>query len=170
MRPVPLPLRMLGGALLAALIALSALLPLVTPGECASLIALGARGKPYAFGKDGPDSYDCSGLARSVCANFGVELVHSAQFVAYDEAYPTVEDPSRFLPGDLVFFDTVEDGDACDHVGFWIGMGRFVHASSSEGRVMVSRFDETWRSRCSWAKRVLPECARTDAWPFGERG
>lgn len=155
MKHTPLFFRLLGGVLLAALLAASCALPPLTRGECAALLALGERGKPYVFGKEGPDSFDCSGLTKRACAPLGAELVHSAKYVAYNDQYQTISDPARFIPGDLIFFDTVVDRDACDHVGIWLGMNRFVHASSSEGRVMISRFDEKWRSRYSWGKRIL---------------
>ena len=159
MKRTPLCLRLLGGALLIALLAASCALPPLTRGECAALIALGERGKPYVFGKEGPDSFDCSGLTKRACAPLGTELVHSAKYVAYDDQYETISDPARFIPGDLIFFDTVADRDACDHVGIWLGMNRFVHASSSAGRVMISSFDEKWRGCYSWGKRVLDPCA-----------
>ena len=157
MKSTPLPLRILLGMLLTALLAVGCLHPLLSRGECAALIALGARDKPYVFGAEGPDSYDCSGLTRSAYGCLGVELIHSAQFVAYDDQYQTVSDPSQLAVGDLLFFDTVADKDKCDHVGVWIGLNRFVHASSSQRIVMVSEFDEKWRGCYSWSKRVLPE-------------
>lgn len=162
-RHTPLPLRLLIGALMIALIAVSCVTPLLTRGECAAMIAVAELGKPYILGKEGPDAFDCSGLIRTVCANFGVDLIHSAQFVGYDDQYETVSEAAALVPGDLIFFDTVEDRDECDHVGFWLGMNRFVHASSSEERVMISRFDAKWRDRFSWGKRVLAPYA-CDEW------
>ena len=157
MKAAPFPLRILVGVLLAALLAVGFLQPLLTKGECAALVALGGRGKPYVFGAEGPDSYDCSGLTRSAYACLDVDLIHSAQYVAYDDRYLTVSDPAELAVGDLIFFDTVADKDKCDHVGIWIGMNRFVHASSSQMVVMISEFDEKWRGCYSWSKRVLPE-------------
>lgn len=162
MKRTPLILRLLGGALLAALALVAFAHPLLTRGECAALIALGARGKPYVFGAEGPDAYDCSGLTRAACLPFGVELIHSAQFVAYDDQYETVEEPAQLVPGDLIFFDTVADRDACDHVGIWLGMNRFVHASSTEMVVMISSFDEKWRARYSWGKHIIDPYVRPE--------
>lgn len=156
MKHTPLFIRIAGGALLTALLLVSCLQPMLTRGESAALAALSHRGKPYVFGARGPESYDCSGLVLDVCAPFGVDLIHSAQFIAYDDQYQTIEAPADLIPGDLVFFDTVADRDQCDHVGVWLGLNRFVHASSSEKRVMISSFDADWRARYSWSKRVLP--------------
>ena len=129
--------------------------PLLTKNECAAIIALGERGKPYVLGAYGPVRYDCSGMVMKSYRDLGMELMHSAKIVGYDEGYPTISSPLLLRSGDLVFFDTVSDSDSCDHVGFYLGMGRFVHASSSEGRVMVSRLDKDWLEKFSWGKRIL---------------
>lgn len=155
MKTTPLFIRILGGALLCVLWLVSFFHPLLTQGECVSLIGLSHIGKPYVFGAEGPDAYDCSGLTRSAYAYFDTDMIHSAQFVAYDEQYQTVEDTKNLVPGDLIFFDTVRDKDKCDHVGIWLGMNRFVHASSSEMVVMVSDFDEKWQKCYSWGKHII---------------
>ncbi|HLN12409.1 MAG TPA: NlpC/P60 family protein, partial [bacterium] len=57
-------------------------------------------------------------------------------------------------PGDLVFFNT--DGTGASHVGIYIGDGRFVHPSSSVGRVVVDELDESYfLSHYLGARRVL---------------
>ena len=155
MKTTPLFIRILGGALLCALFGVAIIHPPLTRGECVSLIGLSHIGKPYVFGAEGPDAYDCSGLTRNAYAYFDTELIHSSQFVAYDEQYQTVEDAKDLVPGDLIFFDTVRDKDKCDHVGIWLGMNRFVHASSSEMVVMVSEFDEKWQNCYSWGKHII---------------
>ena len=155
MKHTPLIVRILGGALLVAVAAVSLSHPMYTRGECACILASAQRGKPYILGTAGPDSYDCSGLALDAYGRFGYELVHSAQFIGYDDSYATVEAPSDLRPGDLIFFDTIRDKDRCDHVGLWLGMNRFVHASSSEEVVMISEFDEKWQGRYSWGKHIL---------------
>ena len=126
-----------------------------TRGESAAMIALGLLGKPYVLGHAGPEKYDCSGLTKVAYEALGTELMHSAKYVGYDDQYETVEDAADLIPGDLIFFDTVADSDKCDHVGIWLGMNRFVHASSTEEKVMISRFDESWKERYSWGKHIL---------------
>ena len=157
MKHTPLLLRIIGGLVLVSLIALMCMLPMLSFGDCAALYALGQRGKPYVFGSIGPDSYDCSGLSKDAYALLGCEIMHSSQFVGHDDQYLSVDNPSDLLPGDLIFFDTVADKDSCDHVGIWLGMNRFVHASSSEMLVTVSRLDEEWMKKYSWGKHILPE-------------
>lgn len=40
--------------------------------------ALKQVGKPYVFGKSGPDSFDCSGLTKRAAAQIGLDLYHGA--------------------------------------------------------------------------------------------
>jgi len=155
MKTTPLFIRITGGILLAALILVSCALPLNTRGQSAAMVALGHRGKPYIFGKAGPDGYDCSGLTKVAYATLGVDLIHSAKYIAYDDQYETIEDADSLVPGDLIFFDTVTDSDRYDHVGIWLGMNRFVHASSSEMVVMISEYDDHWQECFSLGKRVV---------------
>ena len=157
MKHTPLTIRILGGMMIAVLLLIGWVHPMLTQGECVALIGLSHRGKPYVFGKEGPESFDCSGLTMDACRYFGTELIHSAKYVAYDDQYRDVEDLSRLIPGDLIFFDTIRDSDRYDHVGIWLGMNRFVHASSSEMLVTVSRLDEEWMKKYSWGKHILPE-------------
>ena len=154
MKHTPLFARVLGGILLGLLLVAGFTHPMLTRGECVALLGASHMGKPYVFGKAGPDSYDCSGLTMDACAYFDVELIHSAKYVAYDDQYRDVE-VSELIPGDLVFFDTVNDSDRYDHVGIWLGMNRFVHASSSEMVVMISRFDKDWQAKHSASKRIV---------------
>lgn len=159
MKKTPVFLRIIAGIVIALSLCAAMLSPMLSEGECAALLGLAERGKPYVWGKSGPDSFDCSGLTKVVYSHFGYDLIHSAQFVAYDNKYQTVEDANDLRVGDMIFFDTIADKDKCDHVGIWLGANRFVHASSSQKLVMVSRFDKEWRSKYSWGKRLVDNYA-----------
>ena len=59
---------------------------------------------------------------------------------------------------DLVFFDTVADSDLSDHSGLYIGNGKFIHASSSGKKVIISDLSKpgSYYNRVfSWGRRVL---------------
>jgi hypothetical protein len=56
-------------------------------------------GKPYVWGKMGPEFFDCSGL---VCSVFELGSKHNAQML-YDKFTHIPE--NELLPGDLIFFD-----------------------------------------------------------------
>ncbi len=78
-------------------------------------------GKPYSWGADGPNSFDCSGLTLRAWQQAGVNLPHSSRIQA------TMGTPvSTPAPGDLVFFYS-----PVSHVGIYIGGGMMVAAPSS---------------------------------------
>ena len=77
-------------------------------------------GKPYEWGADGPDSYDCSGLTMYAWASAGVSIPHSSR--AQYSSLPKVS-RSELRPGDLVFF-----GNPIHHVGIYEGGGVMINA------------------------------------------
>ena len=55
-----------------------------------------------------------------------------------------------------MFFDTVTDNDPSDHAGIYLGGGWFIHASSGQGKVVVSNLASGYYNRVfSWGRRVL---------------
>ena len=120
-------------------------------------LALEQLGKPYVYATRGTSSYDCAGLTlycfREVC---GISLGRSAQSQGYNDKYEKIEDISDVKKGDIVCFNTVEDDDdLTDHVGICIGDGKFVHASSAKGEVVVSSYTSGYYKRVfSWARRL----------------
>lgn len=110
-------------------------------------------GTPYRWGNDSPGiGTDCSGLTRSVMAKaFGVWLPRTSR----DQFRRGRSVPRRGLrAGDLVFFDTRDDG-RIDHVGIFVGDGRFVHASGSRGVVLDMLNARYHRRAYRGARRVL---------------
>jgi len=73
-----------------------------TPGDKAVLFALSQLGKPYAYGGDGPNSYDCSGLVQqSWHAATGKLLPHNA---AAQYASGTPVPYTQVRTGDILFW------------------------------------------------------------------
>lgn len=141
-----------------------------TQGEVVVLRALEHLGKPYVLGATGPDQFDCSGLVMYCLAPDGFEFpYHSAEIIGTDERYPLIESPRQLLAGDVVCFDTVQDRDPSDHMGFYIGGNRFVHASST-GEVKISALEDFYLERFTGARRYaqayfyLPTDAQIAAW------
>jgi len=84
-------------------------------------------GKPYVFGDEGPNAFDCSGLMQYIYAKVGVQLPRTAH---EQQAWATrVSTP---LPGDLVFY-----GDPAHHVGLYIGGGKMINAPHKNALVRV---------------------------------
>lgn len=129
--------------------------PTLMPGECASLVALAQLEKPYVFNTEGPNTFDCSGLVLFAYGTLGQEVEHWAYGISTDEKYPSFDAPAKGMIGDLIFFDTnPKTSNPADHVGMLIGENRFVHASSSGKRVMISELDEKWLPRVTGGKRL----------------
>jgi cell wall-associated NlpC family hydrolase len=93
-------------------------------------LALAQRGKPYVWGAEGPDSFDCSGLVMWCAAHFGIPLPHySASQYAYLKDLGlalAVEDASQTL-GALLYRGTRAE----EHVAISLGNGHTVEAMSS---------------------------------------
>lgn len=80
-------------------------------------------GKPYEYGADGPDSFDCSGLTQWAWRAGGVSLSHSSKAQYGETARVSVED---IQVGDLIFY-----GNPIHHVGIYVGNGTMVEASQT---------------------------------------
>ncbi len=92
-------------------------------GEEIAATAAGLVGSPYEFGGADAAGFDCSGLALYVYAHAGIAIPRTAR--AQQRAGQAVP-PGELAPGDLVFFAFGRGG--VDHVGVYLGRGRFVHA------------------------------------------
>jgi cell wall-associated NlpC family hydrolase len=110
-------------------------------------------GRPYILGSAGPNSYDCSGLTRYAYKTVGITLPHSAYLVGYN--YGRKVSQSSLQRGDIVCFNTVADSDLSDHVGIYIGGGSFIHASSGQGKVVISSLSGYYARTFSWGRSVL---------------
>jgi len=126
-----------------------------TRGEQIATDALSHLGEPYVFGKSGPDRFDCSGLLVYCFRKHGIHLDHSAKIIGTEGSYRTLYDPRRFLVGDIVCFDTVDDSDLSDHVGIWLGGNRFAHASSEQGKVVVSKLEGYYLDHFTFGRRII---------------
>jgi peptidoglycan DL-endopeptidase CwlO len=112
--------------------------------------ALRQLGKPYLWGAEGPDRYDCSGLMWASYRSTGVTLPR----VAKDQYYATrMRSVSRYalLPGDLLFFSSSSDWTGIHHVGMYLGNGKMIHAPTTGDVVKIST---VWWSRFFAATRV----------------
>ncbi|MGH7636131.1 MAG: C40 family peptidase [Gemmatimonadaceae bacterium] len=99
-------------------------------------LARAQLGAPYVFGGASPSNgFDCSGLVRWV---FGQVRLASPRLAAHQARIGNPVESSRLSPGDLLTFG---ERDSITHVGIYIGDGRFVHASSVAGKVIVSPLD-----------------------------
>ena len=119
-------------------------------------VAQNQLGKKYVFGATGTATFDCSGLTQYCFKQIGVTLKRTAYAEGYNDERPKLSGISSLRRGDLVFFNTVSDGDLCDHTGIYLGSNMFIHASSGAGKVIVSNLSSGYYNRVfSWGRRVL---------------
>ena len=83
-------------------------------------------GCPYWWAAEGPDKFDCSGLVKWCYDQAGrTGLIHQSQ----DQyAQCTIISQDEAQPGDIVGWGI---GDACYHVGIYIGDGKCISANGS---------------------------------------
>jgi cell wall-associated NlpC family hydrolase len=84
--------------------------------------ALAQRGKPYRWGAQGPDAYDCSGLTWAAWRAAGVAIPRTA--AGQLAALPRVR--GRLQPGDLIIYPS--SGPSRRHVAMVVSRGRMVEA------------------------------------------
>ena len=97
-------------------------------------------GVKYVYGSSSPKGFDCSGFTSYVFKHFGISVERTS---ASQGSHGAKINRSDLKPGDLVFFDTNGGRNAINHVGIYIGGGKFIHASSgSTDRVTISDMTE----------------------------
>ncbi|SCF08646.1 C40 family peptidase [Micromonospora mirobrigensis] len=94
--------------------------------------AYGAIGKPYVWGADGPDGYDCSGLTLAAWRAAGKSLPHNAA-MQWDKVSHISRGQLR--PGDLVFYYDL------GHVALYVGDGQVIDAPSAGRNVRKRSMD-----------------------------
>ena len=121
--------------------------------------ALQLIGSPYVYGMAGPEAFDCSGFTYYCymeAAN--IELPRTAYDQGYCDEYLKIETIKELKTGDLVFFNTNNDKDRCDHVGIYLGGDKFIHASSAGEKVMIASFEGTYyEGAFSWGRRIIED-------------
>jgi uncharacterized protein YgiM (DUF1202 family) len=106
-----------------------------------SRFALQYIGIKYVYGGASPHGFDCSGFTMFIYRQFGWKLPHNA--ANQMEIGGIVIDKSDLVPGDLVFFRTMNVKRA-NHVGIYLGGGDFIHAASGHGAVRISNLDSNY--------------------------
>ncbi|MER7724140.1 C40 family peptidase [Streptomyces sp. NPDC096323] len=110
--------------------ALSSFRPATAEGADAVRYAIEQIGKPYVWGAEGPDSFDCSGLTSQAWASAGRVIPRTSQ----EQWRQLRKVPVKALrPGDLVIYFP-----KATHVALYIGNGLVVQAPRPGSRVKVS--------------------------------
>ena len=114
----------------------------------------GTYGDTYRYAGQGPNRFDCSGLVYYSFATMNLWLPRRA--IDQSKRGRTIAiNQLRF--GDLIFFDTGKRfRRRVNHVGIYVGNGRFIHASSSKRRVISTSLRKPfYRKRIIVCKRMM---------------
>ncbi len=101
-------------------------------------VARAQEGKRYVWSEEGPNTFDCSGLVYYCLRTCGVSVSrYSASGFSQMDGWTAINSISDLSRGDLVFFRS-DDENRVNHTGIYLGGDRFIHASSSKGKVVIS--------------------------------
>lgn len=108
-------------------------------------------GIPYRLGGDTPRGMDCSGFVKYIFQKT-LDITLPRQVSAL-KTFGKHKDRKNLQFGDLVFFNNIESANI-SHVGIYLDLNQFVHASLSKG-VIISSLDESYyNKRYAGARRV----------------
>ena len=94
-------------------------------------------GSKYVRGAKGPNTFDCSGFVYWCLKNSGVSTSYMTSIMWRSTSrYSRYTDMGSMQRGDILVFSG--ETDSAGHVGIYLGGGKMVDASSSEGQVRLS--------------------------------
>jgi len=128
--------------------------PIYNQGYAEVYIASTAKselGKKYVWGGNGPYSYDCSGFTKEVFEKMGINIPRNSWNQA--KVGIKIKKRSHLKKGDLVFFNS-KHHKGVNHVGIYLGHGKFIHASRFHHRIVISPLRE-YRRYFKWGCRLV---------------
>ncbi|MCH7905136.1 MAG: C40 family peptidase [Armatimonadetes bacterium] len=121
-------------------------------GDLASAVinsAVGMLGVRYRWGGTSRGAVDCSGFTTVVFARNGMRLPRTS---IAQSRHGEIVPKDDLQAGDLLFFITGR-ATRINHVGIYMGGGKFIHSSSYKGRVVITEMSQ-YRSKFAGARRV----------------
>ncbi|RUM71778.1 MAG: hypothetical protein DSZ09_02445 [Sulfurovum sp.] len=104
-------------------------------------------GKRYVWGAVGKGgTFDCSGFTNYVYKKNGIRIPRTSFNQSKYGAYVS---RNNLQKGDLIFFDTSKRHKGyVNHVGIYLGNGKFIHASSAKKKVVITSLKKKFYSQC----------------------
>ena len=95
--------------------------------------------KPYIWGSEGPNSFDCSGLVYAAYKSAGLgwpnwDRLNSALYSGYTKHVPLTE----LQPGDLLFYSYKGNISTIHHISIYAGAGMMWEANSKDKGLLYS--------------------------------
>lgn len=110
----------------------------------------------YDFGTRNPSRliFDCSSFTQFIFNKVGVDLKWGTKV---QKNQGSAVSKSNLRKGDLVFFDTIGSNNrAINHVGIYMGAGKFIHNTPSVDGISINSLSSGWwSSHYVSARRVL---------------
>ncbi len=127
--------------------------PSIDKAQAIVNLAMKQLGKPYVWGAEGPNSFDCSGLIYYVYKNAaGISLPRTS--IEQSRTGTTIS-MSNLKLGDLIFSSTDGSGSV-NHVGIYVGNNEMIHAPKAGDVVKKSKMNTSyWIDSYVVSKRVL---------------
>lgn len=114
-------------------------------------------GRPYRYGKKGPNAFDCSGFTSYIYGTKNISLSPSSK-MQYTQGVSVRRGDLR--QGDLVFFTSPHSGRGVGHVGIVTEVeedGNFLFVHASRRGVVVDNYAKAgyYKNRYIGARRIL---------------
>jgi cell wall-associated NlpC family hydrolase len=129
-------------------------------------------GTCYKYGGTTKDGIDCSGFVMKTFERAGVSVPRTSE-LQFQQGQKVSPDDLKY--GDLLFFNNycyskysfatasilsgvfAPNNQPC-HVGIYIGSGRFIHSTASQGGVTISNVNsDCWKRSLIGVRRYLPQ-------------
>ncbi|HIP51302.1 MAG TPA: NlpC/P60 family protein [Campylobacterales bacterium] len=106
-------------------------------------------GTKYVWGGNGKVGYDCSSFTQEVFEQNGIKIPRNS----WKQAEVGKKIKKRDLKkGDLIFFNSKKQ-KRVNHVGIYLGNGKFIHASRFHKKIVISPLRE-YRRYFKWGRRL----------------
>ncbi len=103
-------------------------------------------GRRYVWGATGTkNTFDCSGFTKYVYEKNGISIPRTS---IKQSKYGKYVPKNKLKKGDLVFFDTSKEQKGyVNHVGIYLGNGKFIHASSAKKKVVITSLNKAFYAK-----------------------